>query len=196
VSTEQNPKTEGRLFPQVIRFSALLAVAVLSVPTLGASAQTTTTSVTPYLVATMSVFFPNREPVATSSQPFARGKSPVVLGDKWSAVIDHLRTTESMCIFANPGQTVGVGYGWRVELQPIGEDRGSLVVHVDWKRVRDQGRDVTTPNGSVELSLRMGQSLPLDYIVPVARTSGPGPKCEALGALLEVGLGGFTGGRF
>lgn len=64
--------------------------------------------------------------------------------------------------------------------------RRALTVRVDWQRSRDRSKIDDLQKTSVQLTLKPGDSIPLDYMVaeplPLGRT------CKAVGMLLRIGL--------
>jgi hypothetical protein len=73
--------------------------------------------------------------------------------------------------------------GWRVEVKPQSREAGSATVLVTWQRIRADDKGASGPGGSVTLTLRAGDRIPLDYIVAGASASG---DCKAVGMGLEV----------
>jgi hypothetical protein len=97
---------------------------------------------------------------------------------------DEIFTTDTLCVFSTgPENPV---YGWRLSVTPLSEARGALTIRVDWQRSRDRTKIDDLPKTSVQVTLKPGDSIPLDYIgagpVPLGRT------CEAVGMLLRIGL--------
>jgi hypothetical protein len=99
----------------------------------------------------------------------------------------EMYTTETLCVFGTDPKRHPTGYGWQITVTPVKELGDTLVFRVDWTRTRDRGRVTDAPKGSVELALRPGKSVPLDYIVPGSTESAPQP-CSAVGMLLQVDL--------
>jgi hypothetical protein len=98
--------------------------------------------------------------------------------------------TETLCIFNAPPSRES-GYGWRYEIEPVSSAGDTVVVDVRWHRAYDRGLAVSAPSGSVRLTLKPGDRIPLDYVVP-----GPPPEgktCTAIGMGLEVRLGPLEG---
>jgi hypothetical protein len=73
--------------------------------------------------------------------------------------------------------------GWRVEVKPQSREAGATTVLVTWQRIRSGDQGANGPGGSVTLTLRAGDRIPLDYIVAGASPSG---DCKAVGMGLEV----------
>ena len=101
--------------------------------------------------------------------------------------VDHIYTMDTLCVFATPNvPPSATGYGWNLNVTPVGEVGGSLSVRAEWQRVKDRGAAVDAPRSAVELTLRPGQWVPLDYI-----QAGPVPagrSCNATGMLLRIGI--------
>src|SRR5262245_59875284 len=96
-------------------------------------------------------------------------------------------TSETLCVFSTEPKRHPAGYGRQITVTPIKELGDTFVFRVDWTRSRDRGRVTDTPKGSVEIALKPGKSVPLDYIVPGPTDSAPQP-CSAVGMLLQVDL--------
>ena len=83
---------------------------------------------------------------------------------------------------AEPGDA---GFGWRVTSQLVRASATSLVVSVDWQRVWDRGQKMADgPSGTVQLTLRPGDRIPLDLIPNVA----PSDACRAVAMALEISV--------
>lgn len=127
-------------------------------------------SLTRALEVTARVFFPDGHSVATwltvdPAQPPAN-------------VIDGLLgTTESMCVFSNPGD---IGRGWRVHVTRLDEGGTAVTAQVDWQR---QAQD-DSPKKSQLVALEVGNSIPLDYIS--ASDADRIGTCNAVGMLLTI----------
>lgn len=124
------------------------------------------------------VYFPDGRSVSRWNRFDMTGKAGAVL---------ELYTVDTLCVFANDPTRHPTGYGWEVKVTRIKEVGDTLIARVDWKRSRDRGQVTEAPNGSVELALAPGKSVPLDYIVPGPSSSAFGP-CDAVGMLLQVDL--------
>jgi hypothetical protein len=78
------------------------------------------------------------------------------------------QTTGSSLCESRPASTTApedAGDGWRVEITPIRENAGQLIVKVDWQRVWEAGRKLTDgQRGSAQLSLHPGDRVLVDYL--------------------------------
>ena len=97
---------------------------------------------------------------------------------------DEIFTAETLCVFST--DQTNPAYGWRLNVTPLKEFSNAVSVRVEWQRSRDRTRLDTAPKTSVEVTLRPGQSIPLDYIV--ADGVPQGDTCDAVGMLLRIGL--------
>ena len=114
----------------------------------------------------------------------------------------YVYTRQTVCdrLTLSPDAPNDAGFGWRVGVRTLsGRVLGtqtvpmadgvttrpvvSIDVQVDWQRMWDAGRSVTGPSGSSRMTLRPGDSVPLDSIVaePVAST------CPGTNMTLYVG---------
>ena len=75
----------------------------------------------------------------------------------------------------------GADLGWAVEITPVRVVGDAVTFHLVWARTRDEGRASTQPKGDMELTLRPGESMPLDS---VNRSCLSRP--ESVGASLRV----------
>jgi hypothetical protein len=73
--------------------------------------------------------------------------------------------------------------GWAVEITPVRVVNDAVTFHLVWARTRDEGKASTQPRGDMELTLRPGESMPLDS---VARTCPGQPR--TIGASLRVSV--------
>src|SRR5262249_44193198 len=94
---------------------------------------------------------------------------------------DAIGLTATPCVFASA--RAQLANGWRLELTPRGESEGVVKVEVNWQRVKSADAVPT----SRLLTLKRGESVPLDYISTPAGGRG---TCDAVGLLLRVGING------
>ncbi len=71
--------------------------------------------------------------------------------------------------------------GWAVEITPVRVVNDAVTFHLAWARTRDEGKASTQPKSDMELTLRPGESIPLDTV----RRSCPS-RPQAIGASLRV----------
>jgi hypothetical protein len=71
--------------------------------------------------------------------------------------------------------------GWAVEITPVRVVNDAVTFHLTWARTRDEGKASTLPKSDMELTLRPGESIPLDS---VHRSCPSHPR--AIGASLRV----------
>jgi hypothetical protein len=99
----------------------------------------------------------------------------------------HLFTRRSLCNPAGTGATEPTDalFGWRVASQIVTRTEHDVVVSIDWRRLWDDGRKTPSgPGGTVQLTLHLGDRIPLDHIT----NSRPRQDCRAVGLGLEVRL--------
>jgi hypothetical protein len=162
----------------------LLVVAALSVMSseVGTMAQSSALTIAPSgslaqkLETSAQVYFSDARSVMTWHSLAGAGQS--------SSYADEIFTTDTLCVFSTSAENPA--YGWRLNATPVGETGGALTVRVDWQRSRDRSKIDDLPKTSVQLTLKPGDSIPLDYIV--AEPLPAGRTCKAVGMLLRIGL--------
>jgi hypothetical protein len=78
------------------------------------------------------------------------------------------------------------GYGWRVAAHVVSATGTEVVVSVDWRRLWDRGQALANgPGGTAQLTLHLGDRIPLDHIPNGLATD----VCRAVGMGLEMRLG-------
>lgn len=100
----------------------------------------------------------------------------------------HLFARRSICdpAVAGAAEPSDAGFGWRVASQIVSRSDKDLVVSIDWRRVWDAGRRISNgPGGSAQLTLHLGDRIPLDHIA----NGSPRADCRAVGFGLEVRVG-------
>ncbi len=121
-------------------------------------------------------------------QPDGAITSETVALPSTGAGLVHLFARRSMCSPAASGaaEPADAGFGWRVASQIVSRTERDVVVSIDWRRLWDDGRKITSgPSGNVQLTLHPGDRIPLDHIT----NSKPRQDCRAVGLGLEVRLG-------
>jgi hypothetical protein len=73
--------------------------------------------------------------------------------------------------------------GWAVEITPVRVVNDAVTFRLAWARTRDEGKPSTQPRNDMELTLRPGESIPLDS---VQRSCPSRPR--AIGASLRVAV--------
>ena len=77
----------------------------------------------------------------------------------------------------------GADLGWAVEITPVRVVDDAVTFRLAWARTREEGKASTQPRSDVELTLRPGESIPLDS---VQRSCPSQPRI--IGASLRVGV--------
>ena len=99
----------------------------------------------------------------------------------------HLFSRRSLCNPAATGATEpgDALFGWRVASKIVNRTERDVVVSIDWRRLWDDGRKIPNgPGASVQLTLHVGDRIPLDHIT----NAKPSQECRAVGLGLEVRL--------
>ena len=81
--------------------------------------------------------------------------------------------------------------GWRLAITPTRVQDGTVTFRLRWSRVIDRLSDGATPppSGDMELTLKLGESRPLDSLrVPRDATTFDGRPCDKSQATLRVGV--------
>lgn len=100
----------------------------------------------------------------------------------------HLFSRKSFCDIsvATANEPADAGFGWRVASQVVSRTDRDVVVSLSWRRLWEDGRKTNTgPGGTVQLTLHLGDRIPLDHIA----NAKPRPDCRAVGLGLEVQVG-------
>jgi hypothetical protein len=167
------------MFPRTVLVIAALGVVLSEVGTRAQSSPLTvapSSSLVQRLETSAQVYFSDAQSVMTWHPLAGAGLA--------HSTADEIFTTDTLCVFSTGPKNPA--YGWRLNVTPLNEARGALTVRVDWQRSRDRTKIDDLPKTSVQVTLKPGDSIPLDYIlagpVPAGRT------CEAVGMLLRIGL--------
>jgi hypothetical protein len=118
---------------------------------------------------------------------------PTVIGQTDSIVFAKM---PDMCGFAVSGGSEiqpGAIHAWNVNVTPVRVEGESVTFRVRWVRSRDNSQVSTTPNGDVELTLRPGESLPLDMVPLSPTVKMPYEQCHVRATVLRVGVSYFPG---
>jgi hypothetical protein len=77
----------------------------------------------------------------------------------------------------------GADLGWAVEITPVRVVNDAVTFRLAWARTRDEGKASTQPRSDTELTLRPGESIPLDFV----HHSCPS-QSQRIGASLRVAV--------
>ena len=110
----------------------------------------------------------------------------VVIGKTTSAAFSKM---DDMCGFAVAGaMQPGAISGWKVDVTPTQVYASAVTFRLRWMRVRDESRDTSSPSGDVQLTLRPGESIPVDIIPLSPKISMPYEKCGVRATMLRVSV--------
>ena len=71
-----------------------------------------------------------------------------------------------VCVWAvSRGVEANAELGWAVELTPVRVVDDAVTFRLAWARTRDEGKTSTQPRREMELTLRAGESMPLDSVI-------------------------------
>jgi hypothetical protein len=108
------------------------------------------------------------------------------IGKKTSAVFSKM---PNMCGFAVSGTlNLQAVSAWTVEVTPLRVDNDAVTFRLHWTRSRSEGGSSTTPGADVELTLRPGQSIPVDVVPLSPSVKMPYEQCGVRATLLRVGV--------
>lgn len=111
---------------------------------------------------------------------------PVVIGKTTSA---GFAKTSDMCGFAvAPRLQPGAVSGWNVDVTPTAVEGDAVTFRVRWLRSRDENRDSSSPGGTLDLTLRPGESLPLDLVPLSPSVTMPYERCKVRATSLHVAV--------
>lgn len=96
---------------------------------------------------------------------------------------------ESACglglgLLPQPGSVVV----WSIEVTPLQVYAGAVTFQLKWARVRDDGREASSPSGDVRVTLQPGQSLPVDSWPIPAQTTMPAGICDLKAVTVRVAV--------
>jgi hypothetical protein len=76
---------------------------------------------------------------------------------------------------------------WRVEVTPTRVEGRAVTFRLKWVRSRDNGKDTSGPSGEAELTLRPGESMPIDIVPLTLPAIRPSDRvCDARAASIRV----------
>jgi hypothetical protein len=120
---------------------------------------------------------------------FAYDASEAVVASAWDTA-----PSASALVFSNASACqVGAGAreapadareAWRFTTRILNITPQAAVIHLDWQRVLEHGKPVTTPSGSVQLALGLGDKVLLDR-----GSTDPGSQCHARHMTFEARYG-------
>lgn len=111
---------------------------------------------------------------------------PIVIGKTTTA---GFAKTDNMCGFAVSSKVQpGAISGWNIDVTPTAVDGDAVTFRVRWVRSRDENRDSSSPSGNLELTLRPGESLPLDLVPLSPSVTMPYERCKVRATSLRVGV--------
>jgi hypothetical protein len=157
----------GQGEPPMKIFTTLALVAAVFVPAARAAAQTLDK-----LSVTIDAFivFPN-----VGEQPrVGGGADPSEVGQ----TVRHGISQPSGRCYMSLSRTVepNAAVGWEVQLTPIRVVDDAVTFRVMWARVRDEGKAASQAKGDVELTLRPGESVPIDTVPQKCTDPVKGPS--------------------
>ena len=98
----------------------------------------------------------------------------------------HLSVSGGAYMLENP---VNV---WRIEVTPIRVQNRAVTLRLDWKRSMSGGKEQQTPVTTAELTLRPGESVPIDTVAvapPAVKPSGR--VCDARSVTIRAGVDNY-----
>jgi hypothetical protein len=115
----------------------------------------------------------------------AMSTGPLVIGKTTTAGFAKL---PDQCGFGVAARLVPGGFtSWSVEVTPLEVDGEAVRFRLWWVRSRDKGTDTTTPRGEIEVTMRPGESLPID-MAPVPPSLTMPYECGVRAVTLRVGV--------
>ena len=114
-------------------------------------------------------------------------------------------TSESLCQ-VGAGRMAGTppAHAWKFSGTLVSQTPDEAVIQLEWQRTYDHGQSTSGRGGSVQLTLRRGEPVPLDFASPTASTCGvtsvgfearyeSGVRLPAAGSGSGGGIGGGAG---
>lgn len=111
---------------------------------------------------------------------------PIVIGKPRR---DTIAKVPNMCGFTvGSGIPSGTISAWSVEVTPIRVEGEAVTFRLGWSRSRDNGTESSSPSGDQEITLRPGQSLPLDIVPLSPAVTMPYQQCQVRATSLRVAV--------
>ena len=85
------------------------------------------------------------------------------------------------------GLRPGAVSGWTVSVTPLRVEGDAVTLRLEWVRARDQNRNVGSPSGDIEVTMRPGESMPVDQ-VPLSPEVTVPYRCGIRATSLRVGV--------
>jgi hypothetical protein len=83
-------------------------------------------------------------------------------------------TSESLCQVGAGQLLAGTppGHAWKFSRTIVSQTPDEAVIQLEWQRTHENGQPISGRGGSVQLTLRRGEPVPLDFASPTASTCG------------------------
>jgi hypothetical protein len=83
-------------------------------------------------------------------------------------------TSESLCQTGAGGLPTGTApaHAWKFSGTIVSQTADEAVIQLEWQRTYDHGQSISGRGGTVQLTLRRGEPVPLDFASPTAGTCG------------------------
>lgn len=163
--------------------STLALVAALSGTTASAGAQTTDHLSVEITATTIGIAGGEQPRTFMSTGALAVGKT----------TSSAFAASDTICGFgAAPTLAAAGRHGavsaWNVNVTPTAVADDAVTFRVQWVRSRFQNRDTNAPAGNMTLTMKPGESMPLDLVQPSPAVRMPFEKCGILATALRVGV--------
>lgn len=77
---------------------------------------------------------------------------------------------------------------WTVEVTPIQVFASAVAFQLKWARLRADGKETASASGDMRITLRPGESLPVDSLAVTTQGKMPGGACDLKAVALRVGV--------
>jgi hypothetical protein len=115
---------------------------------------------------------------------------PIVIGETHSAVFSQMpQFCGGFGVSGGSQLASGAAGGWIVQVTPTKVENHAATFHLHWVRARDNNKESASPGGDTDLTLKPGESLPIDFMSIAAPARWPsGTPCDAKAVSLRVSV--------
>ena len=111
----------------------------------------------------------------------ADGSSPLAAWDTLPSTNSVVSITSLCSVTGGLKAPLGATDAWRFSGKVLSSNLDEAVLELEWQRIVDRGEAVTAPTGNVQLTLKAGEHVVLDRVIPDAPS-----RCSITGASFEA----------
>jgi hypothetical protein len=114
---------------------------------------------------------------------------PLVIGQETTA---GFAKVPNMCGFSVAARLLpGGDSGWTVAVTPLRVEGDEVTFRLRWTRARFENRDSSNPSGDLTVTMKPGDSMPIDIVPLSPAMTMPYERCGVRATALRVGVNGF-----